>query len=105
MKAVADHYAVPDAAVLAIEAGCDCVLVCGSDHDLQAATLEALIHAVEEDRLVTSRVDDALKRQQRVKERFLVPSDGARPLQARRLRTMLGRDEHLAVAEEMSRFL
>jgi beta-N-acetylhexosaminidase len=105
MKAVADHHAVPDAAVLAIEAGCDSVLVCGSDHDLQAATLEALIHAVEEDRLGTSLVEDALKRQQRVKERFLVPADGARPLQARRLRTMLGRDEHLAVAEEMSRYL
>ena len=48
MKAIAAEYAVPDAAVLAIEAGCDGVLICSGDHDTQAAALEALVHAVEE---------------------------------------------------------
>ena len=37
MKAIADKYAVPSAAVLAVEAGCDGVLICGGDHDVQAA--------------------------------------------------------------------
>ena len=47
MKAVSARYAVPDAAVEAIRAGCDGVLICSGDVDLQAATLEALVHAVE----------------------------------------------------------
>ena len=42
---------VPAAAVLAIEAGCDGVLICSGDHDTQAAALEALVHAVEDERL------------------------------------------------------
>ena len=46
---------MPDAAVLAIEAGCDGVLICSGDHDAQAAALEALVHAVEDDRLPFER--------------------------------------------------
>ncbi len=81
MKAVANEYEVPAAAVLAIEAGCDGVLICSGDHDTQAATLEALIHAVEEERLPLGRVEDALRRQQRAKERFLATAVPARPPQ------------------------
>ena len=57
--------------MLAIEAGCDGVLICSGDHDAQAAALEALVHAVEDERLPLSRVEDALQRQRRAKERFL----------------------------------
>ena len=105
MKAVADQYAVPSAAVLAVEAGCDGVLICSGDHDVHAAALEALIHAVEEDRIPFARVEDALKRHQRTKERFLAAPVAARPPQARQLRQQIGRDEHRAIADEMSRFL
>src|SRR5436305_14910674 len=65
MKAIAAEYAVPEAAVMAIEAGCDGALICSGDHDTQAAALEALVYAVESERLPWSRVEDALKRQQR----------------------------------------
>ena len=41
MKAIAARMPVPDAAVQAIAAGCDAVLVCSGNHDLQVATLEA----------------------------------------------------------------
>ena len=105
MKAVASQYSVPAAAVLAIEAGCDGALICSGDHDTQAAALEAIVHAVEEDRLRWTRVEDALKRQQRAKERFLAAGVAARPLAGRALRAALGRDEHQAVAAEMARFL
>jgi beta-N-acetylhexosaminidase len=105
MKAIASAYAVPAAAVMAIEAGCDGTLICSGDHDTQAAALEALVHAVEEERLPLSRVEDALKRQQRAKERFLAMAVAARPPAARALRSILGRDEHRAVADEMARFL
>jgi beta-N-acetylhexosaminidase len=105
MKAIASAYAVPAAAVMAIEAGCDGALICSGDHDTQAAALEALVHAVEEERLPLSRVEDALKRQQRAKERFLATAVAARPPAVRALRSTLGRDEHRAVADEMARFL
>lgn len=105
MKAIASHYAVPSAAVMAIDAGCDGVLICSGDHDSHAAAMEALIHAVEEERLTLARVDDALSRQRRAKERFLAVPTAARPLTGRALRAVLGRDDHRAVAEEMARFL
>ena len=105
MKAIAREYAVPLAAVLAIEAGCDGVLICSGDHDTQAAALEALVHAVEDERLRLSRVEDALKRHQRAKERFLAAPVAARPLSGRALRAALGRDEHRAIADEMAQFL
>ena len=105
MKAVAAEYAVPDSAVLAIEAGCDGILICSGDTDTQAAALEALVHAVEGDRLRLARVEDALKRQRRAKERFLTSTVGARPVAARLLRDTLGRDDHRAIAGEMARFL
>jgi beta-N-acetylhexosaminidase len=105
MKAVAATYAVPDSAVQAIQAGCDGILICSGDHDTQAAALEALVHAVEEERLPIARVEDAIRRQRRARERFLASPVSSRPAGARALRDALGRDEHRAVAEEMARFL
>jgi beta-N-acetylhexosaminidase len=105
MKAVAAEYAVPSAAVLAVQAGCDGVLICSGDHDTQASALEALVHAVEDERLPLARLDDALLRQKRAKERFLASPVAARPQTERSLRATLGRDEHRAIADEMARFL
>jgi beta-N-acetylhexosaminidase len=102
MKALANTRRVPEAAVEAIAAGCDALLVCSGDVDLQAATLEALVHAVEDGRIAYPQLDDSLKRLRRAKERFL----GA-PVAAgtgARLRHVLGCDAHQRVAEEMSRF-
>jgi len=104
MKAIAKEYAAPEAAVLAIAAGCDAMLICSGDTDKQAASLEALVHAVESERVRLSRVEDALRRQQRAKERFLAAAVAARPPTLRTLRQILGRDEHLAIAGEMARF-
>jgi beta-N-acetylhexosaminidase len=104
MKAVANEYAVTRAAVMAVDAGCDGVLICSGDHGTQTAALEALIHAVEDNRLPQARVDDALRRQLRTKERFLATPVRSRPLRGRALRDALGRDEHQAVADEMAQF-
>jgi len=105
MKAVAAEYAVPQSAVMAIDAGCDGVLICSGDHAAQVAALEALIHAVEAETLPLARVDDALKRQQRTRERFMTTGMTERPLTGRALRSALGRDEHRAIADEMMQFL
>jgi beta-N-acetylhexosaminidase len=105
MKAIAAEYDVPSAAVLAIQAGCDAALICSGDHDTQAAALEALVHAVEDERVPMSRIDDALMRHRRAKERFLASPVAARPPTGRALRAALGREDHRAIADEMARFL
>ncbi|MGC8861330.1 MAG: beta-N-acetylhexosaminidase [Armatimonadota bacterium] len=74
MKAIADNFGTPEAAVMAVEAGVDMVLVC---HTLstQRETLEALIKAVKDGRINESRIEKsvariaALKRQYSLEER------------------------------------
>ena len=102
MKAVARQYTVPDAAVQAIAAGCDGLLICSGNADVQAQTLETLVRAVEDGRIPFKRVEDALTRNRRAKERFL-----AAPVAAGRtpLQSVLGCDEHRRVAEEMASYL
>lgn len=102
MKAISKHYAVPDAAVQAVAAGCDGVLVCSGSVETQAATLEALVHAVEDARIPYKRVEDALARHRRTKERFLATPVAAAP---RPLRALIGTEEHRRIAEEMARYL
>jgi len=105
MKAINDQYDVARAAVLAIEAGCDAVLICGGDVDVQAAALESLIHAVEEGRLSSGRVEDALARHARTKRRFAwAAADPQRRVTARQLRQTLGCESHQLIADEMARF-
>lgn len=103
MRAIAGRYGISDATVGAIAAGCDAVLMCGAEADKQVAALEAVIHAVEEGTVALTRVEDALARHRRVKERFLAPPR-RRPLTGSALRQLLGRDEHQAVADAMARF-
>ena len=110
MKAIADTYTVPDAAVQAIAAGCDAVLVCrhlssarSEDAEVQAAVLEALVHAIEDGRIPFKRAADALARTRKAKERFLAAP--VAPAGGTALREVLGNDAHLRIADEMSRYL
>ena len=107
MKAIATTYTVPEAAVEAIAAGCDGLLVCSGNLDAQVATLEALVHAVEDTLIPYKRIEDALIRQRRAKERFLRTEPASRfaPRGAATLRSVIGCDEHRRIAEEMGRFL
>jgi beta-N-acetylhexosaminidase len=105
MKAISTRTAVPTAAVEAIRAGCDGVLVCSGDIDIQAATLEALVKAVESGQILKSRMDDALKRMTRAKERFLASERPKTATRLRQLRSEIGREEHQAIAAEMATFL
>jgi beta-N-acetylhexosaminidase len=103
MRAISGKYGIPEATVAAIAAGCDAVLMCGTSQEHQAAALEAIIRAVENGTLPVKRVEDALARHRRVKERFLAPAH-PKPLTGHALRAALGRDEHQAIAAEMARF-
>lgn len=105
MKAVSAKYDVPDAAVEAIVAGCDAVLVCSGDVELQGRTLEALIKAVESGRISSKRFDDAAVRLRRAKERFLIGDRPGASARIKALRSVLGREEHQIVAAEMAAYL
>jgi beta-N-acetylhexosaminidase len=99
MKAISATWALPEAMVRAVSAGCDVALLCNSGVDEQVDALEAAIHAVESGRLGIKRVDDAMRRQQRIKERFF---GGRRP--AVPGLDVIGRSEHQAVAAAMARW-
>lgn len=105
MKAISARTPVPVAAVQAIKAGCDAVLVCGGDVDLQAVTLEAVIKAVEAGDIPQNRIDDALIRLRRAKERYLASERPKISARLKELHTVIGREEHQAIAAEMAAFL
>jgi len=102
MKAIAATYAVPDAAVQAIAAGCDGLLICAGHIDVQVAALEALVHAVEDGRIPYKRLEDALTRHRRAKERFLAAAVAPG---ASDLRRVVGCDAHRRIADEMARYV
>src|SRR4051794_22879562 len=104
MKALANERAVPDSAVQAIAAGCDGVLICSGDHDTQAAALEALIREAELDQAFSRRVDDALTRHRRAKERVLTTAVAASPLNGAAPPPGPRPEEHRRVADDMARF-
>ena len=104
MQALAARWPVPDACVQAVAAGCDGVLVCSGNTALQFAALEALVHAVEDERLPWSQIEGSLLRHRRMKERFLATRAGRTP-EPHGWRSVLGRESHAAIAEEIARFV
>jgi beta-N-acetylhexosaminidase len=105
MNAITNSYTAGDAAIAAIAAGCDTVLMCGAgktaDIELQAQVLEELIHAVENEQLPLKRVEAALERNRQAKERFLREWRPPTPAQ---LRTVIGSEQHRAISEQMAQF-
>lgn len=69
MKAIADNFGIADAAVRAIGAGCDQLLVCHRV-ELQAQAHAAIVDAVQRGRLERGRVLEAHARVKRMKARF-----------------------------------
>jgi beta-N-acetylhexosaminidase len=105
MKAVSAQWPVPASAVAAIQAGCDGVLVCSGNVELQAETLEALVKAVESGAIGASRLEDAMRRLRSAKRRFLTGERPKTAVRLRQLRSIIGHDDHQAIAAEMASFL
>ena len=61
MAAVSDSYGIGEAAVLAVEAGCDLLLVCHEADNLTAAR-DALLEAVNSGRISQERLDESVYR-------------------------------------------
>ena len=72
MHAIIDHFGVEDAAVRAVLAGCDMVLIC-KDRDREVAAFEAVEQAVASGTISTERLDLSAARIVRLKNRFVTP--------------------------------
>lgn len=93
MKAIADNYSVPEAAVLGALAGIDLFLVC-HHAALQRSAIEALVRAVESGRLPRARIAEANQRLDALAQRFAHPAED-------RL-SQLGTSEHRQLAVGLS---
>lgn len=72
MHAIVDHYGPGDAAVHALLAGCDVLLIC-KDRDREIAAFESVEKAVTSGAVSMQRLDQSVNRIQRVKQRYLCP--------------------------------
>jgi beta-N-acetylhexosaminidase len=72
MHAIIDHYGVEDAAVRAVLAGCDVLLIC-KDRDREVAAFGAVEQAVAAGTISTERLNLSAARIARLKERFVAP--------------------------------
>lgn len=75
MKAIADHYGIRDAAVRAIRAGCDQLLVCSKVEWIGEAH-EAIVEAVMGGDLPRDRVTEAAARVDRLKRAYVFDQPG-----------------------------
>src|SRR5262245_45020529 len=72
MHAIIDHYGIEDAAVRAVLAGCDVLLIC-KDRDREVAAFTAIEQAVASGIISIERLNLSVARIVRVKERFVTP--------------------------------
>jgi beta-N-acetylhexosaminidase len=96
MKAVAARWPIEDAAVLAVAAGCDALLVCSSE-DLQDRTEAALVREAEASPAFRARCVQAAARVAEAKGRVR-----ARPVPDEALAGVVGGPESQAVAREIA---
>jgi beta-N-acetylhexosaminidase len=94
MHAIIDHYGIEDAAVRALRAGADILLIC-KDHDRQVAAMEAVYRAVKEGDVPELLVEHALLRVLKAKERFLLPYA---PVDPKHAAERVGTKQHREVA-------
>ncbi|MBL0213436.1 MAG: glycoside hydrolase family 3 protein [Myxococcales bacterium] len=97
MNAIASHMGADVAAVAAIRAGCDALLLCRNEEH-QAAAEVALIREAERDSTFRARVGDAAARIRAMK-RAHVANQASRPAPAR---AIVGSFEHRRLADRLA---
>jgi beta-N-acetylhexosaminidase len=96
MKGITDHWAPELAAVQAIKAGADSLLIC-KDANVQDEVLEELRRAVADGTLTPTRIQQSLARLDRLKAEFLHTRQNAPAA------SVIGCAEHLALAQTLAR--
>jgi beta-N-acetylhexosaminidase len=99
MKAVTDHYGAEEAALLAVNAGCDCLVFRG-DNGLPIPQIEAIVKAIEDKKMPKARVELAVHRIQQVKRAY---AELREPIKMEEIAKHVGIPEHKALAEQILR--
>jgi len=99
MKAIADNYPVGEAAVLAVNAGCDCLIYKG-DAGLPMEAFEAIIKAVESKKIAMATIEQAVGRILGVKKSFI---DTKHPVDVTEVGNFIGLPEHFQLADIITR--
>lgn len=97
MRAIRDHFGIGEAAVLALKAGADMILVC-SDADLAAAAMETVFRAVKTGEISEARLEASFRRVANLKRQFLHPYT---PAESRTAKTIVGCPAHKTVLESI----
>lgn len=74
MSALSDTYSMGETAVLAVEAGCDLLLVCHKTENLKAA-YDGLLAAVQSGRITEARLDESIRRILTVKNDYQISGE------------------------------
>jgi beta-N-acetylhexosaminidase len=99
MKGITEKTKVAEAAVLAMEAGTDLLLVCKS-YDQQMAALEGLISAVDSGDLSEKRIDASVRRVLALKNRVHVRT---KSLTLSEIKKIVGCDKHRALLDALKK--
>jgi beta-N-acetylhexosaminidase len=99
MRAIADHYGIEDAAVRAVRAGCD-QLIISERPSLMRSAHRALVDAVERGSLEKRRLFEAAERVRRLKATFARMGDRPRPAD---VVARLPRELHEALLADLAR--
>jgi beta-N-acetylhexosaminidase len=98
MRAIAARWSIEDAAVQAIAAGCDALLVCSSD-DEQERAVQALLREADVSPAFRARCEQACARMRGARARYAA----RRPLDDEAAARVIGGPESRAVAAEIAR--
>ena len=99
MKAITDHFGAEQAAVLAIKAGCDC-LIYRAEQDLPVRQIEAVMKAVETKELSLETVERAVARSRSSKATYC---DLSKPVEVTEVGKFIGLPEHFHLAEMITK--
>lgn len=99
MKAISDNYGVEEAAVMAIQAGCD-ILIYRGDPGFPVAAYEALVKAVENKKISKERIEVSVQRIMNLKKAF---APEAKAIEMSQLEKKIGLPEHKALAEAIAK--
>ncbi|HEY5593673.1 MAG TPA: beta-N-acetylhexosaminidase [Nitrospiria bacterium] len=97
MAAISDLHGPGEAAVKAIEAGADLILIC-HDQDKQLAAIEAVARAVKQKRISEARIEQSLLRLLQIKEKFVLPY---RPTDLSHVKEIVGCSAHRHLLQEI----
>lgn len=95
MKAISDNFGAEQAAVLAVNAGCD-ILIYRGDGGFPVAPIEAVIKAVEDKQIPMAKIEAAVNRIMQSKKAY---ADVKKPVDVTEVGRYIGLPEHFQLAD------